>query len=197
MGRHSARTAAFRRASSALAVLSLAVFGCQSAPDMSDSSSGHAAAVFPAGSGASPLVAVLHPLQDSGVSGVVRFEAVEGGVSVTAELNGLPAGKHGFHIHQYGDCTSMDGTSAGGHFNPSGAEHSGPSAEARHMGDLGNIESDGQTATLSYVDNAIDLTQIIGRGVIVHEKEDDLASQPTGNAGGRLGCGVIGVANPG
>jgi Cu-Zn family superoxide dismutase len=188
------RSAFSTRAVLTFAVLSLVAIGCQSSSDVAEVSEGHGTA---ANEPASALVAVVHPLQGSGVNGVVRFEAVEGGVAVTAEMTGLPAGKHGFHIHQYGDCTSADGTSAGGHFNPAGVEHSGPDADVRHMGDLGNIESDGNVAILSYVDKAIDLSLILGRGVIVHEKADDLASQPTGAAGGRLGCGVIGVANPG
>ena len=140
-------------------------------------------------------VAQLMPLQNSGASGVVSFTTAEVGVRVQATLTGLPEGKHGFHIHQFGDCRVADGTSAGGHFNPTEHPHSGPTSEERHMGDLGNIESDGTIATLDYVDTAIDMSLILGRGVIVHAAEDDLTSQPTGNAGGRLGCGVIGVGN--
>ncbi len=138
-------------------------------------------------------IAQLMPLQDSGVSGTVTFTAQEGGVRVQATLTGLPQGKHGFHIHQYGDCTATDGTSAGGHFNPTDHPHSGSDSTDRHMGDLGNIESDGATASLDYLDTKIEMALILGRGVIVHAAEDDLISQPTGNAGGRLGCGVIGV----
>jgi len=141
-------------------------------------------------------VAQLTSLQNSGVSGMVSFTSVEGGVRVQATLTGLPVGKHGFHIHQFGDCRAVDGTSAGGHFNPADHPHSGPESTERHMGDLGNIESDGNSASLDYVDSAIDMSLILGRGVIIHAAEDDLTSQPTGNAGGRLGCGVIGVGNP-
>lgn len=141
-------------------------------------------------------LAQLTPLQNSGVSGTVTFTDEEGGVRVQATLIGLPEGKYGFHIHQYGDCTAADGTSAGGHFNPTEHPHSGPESTERHMGDLGNIASDGATATLDYLDSKIDMSLILGRGVIVHAAEDDLTSQPTGNAGGRLGCGVIGVGNP-
>lgn len=141
-------------------------------------------------------VAQLAPLQNSGVSGTVTFTSTEGGVRVQANLTGLPDGKHGFHIHQFGDCRATDGTSAAGHFNPTEHPHSGPDSMERHMGDLGNIESDGETATLDYIDTEIDMSLILGRGVIIHAAEDDLTSQPTGNAGGRLGCGVIGVGNP-
>jgi len=143
-------------------------------------------------------VAVISPLKGSGVRGIVTFEAVEHGVRVTADLSGLTPGKHGFHIHEFGDCSSDDGSSAGGHFNPMGMPHSMPSADKRHAGDMGNIEAnaDGK-AHIDYVDAVMSLTgehAIIGHAVIVHEKEDDLKTQPTGNAGGRIACGVIGIA---
>lgn len=138
-------------------------------------------------------VAVVHPKNESDVSGMVHFEKTETGVLVKAEINGLTGDKHGFHIHQYGDCTADDGTSAGGHFNPNQNMHAGPDATDRHMGDLGNIAAVDGTAILEYVDNTISLEQIIGRGVIVHGGEDDLESQPSGAAGPRIGCGVIGI----
>ena len=143
-------------------------------------------------------IAVLHPTKSSAVSGLVTFEATQNGVRVVANISGLLPGKHGFHIHEYGDCSADDGTSAGGHFNPGGMPHSGPMAEKRHVGDLGNIEADKDgNARLEYIDKSLAFSgpdTIVGRGVIVHEKEDDLKSQPTGDAGGRLACGVIGVA---
>ncbi|HCD53275.1 MAG TPA: superoxide dismutase family protein [Balneolaceae bacterium] len=139
-------------------------------------------------------VAVVHPLGDSGVMGTVHFTAAENGVNVKAEISGLEPGKHGFHVHQYGDCTAPDGKSAGGHYNPADHEHSGPEEMMRHMGDMGNITADENgVATIDYVDNDIMMDMIIGRGVIVHAGEDDLTSQPSGAAGARLGCGVIGV----
>lgn len=143
-------------------------------------------------------IAVLHPTKGSSVSGVVRFEAIEGGVHVVADISGLTPGKHGIHIHEYGDCSSDDGSSAGGHFNPNGMPHGMPTSEQRHVGDLGNIEADKDgKAHLDYVDAMISFSgknSIVGRGVIVHEKEDDLKTQPTGAAGARIACGVIGVA---
>lgn len=143
-------------------------------------------------------IAVLHPTKGSTVSGIVRFEVVEHGIRVLADLAGLAPGKHGFHIHEFGDCSSDDGSSAGGHFNPAGMPHSMPSSEKRHAGDLGNIEADASgNAHLDYIDTVISFSgpnSIIGRGVIVHEKEDDLKTQPTGNAGARLACGVVGIA---
>ena len=140
-------------------------------------------------------VSVVHPVGDSGVSGTVEFEATTSGVTVNAQLSGLEEGNHGFHIHQYGDCTASDGTSAGGHFNPAGNEHSGPDTSNRHMGDMGNITADSNgEASLNYTDGTITIDQIIGRGIIVHAGEDDLTSQPSGAAGSRIACGVIGVA---
>lgn len=143
-------------------------------------------------------IAVLTPTAGSETSGVVTFEMVEGGVRVVADISGLTPGNHGFHIHEYGDCSAEDGTSAGGHFNPTEMPHSMPTAEKRHVGDLGNIEADDNgRAQLDYVDSMLKMsgpTSILGRGVIVHEKEDDLTTQPTGAAGARLACGVIGVA---
>ena len=116
---------------------------------------------------------------------------------VVADISGLTPGKHGFHIHEYGDCSSDDGTSAGGHFNPNGMPHSMPTSEQRHVGDLGNIEADKDgKAHLDYFDTVISFSgknSIVGRGLIVHEKEDDLKTQPTGAAGARVACGVIGV----
>lgn len=145
----------------------------------------------------SRAIAVLHPTKGSSVSGIVRFEVVEKGIRVVADVTGLAPGKHGFHIHEYGDCSSDDGSSAGGHFNPTGMPHGMPSGDKRHVGDLGNIVADSTgTAHLDYVDNQISFSgqnSIIGRGVIVHEKEDDLKTQPTGNAGARLACGVVGI----
>src|SRR5438105_4049900 len=97
-------------------------------------------------------VAVLHPTQGNSVEGTVHFMAVSGGVSVKATVKGLAAGAHGFHVHEFGDCTAADGASAGGHFNPTGHPHAGPADPVRHAGDLGNVTAaaaDG-TATLEW-----------------------------------------------
>jgi superoxide dismutase, Cu-Zn family len=143
-------------------------------------------------------VAVLHPTQNNKTKGTIIFRKVSGGISVQGTIEGLTPGKHGFHIHEFGDCSAPDAASAGGHFNPTGADHGARTAEDRHVGDLGNIEADENgIAKISYVDEHLSFDgnrSIIGRGVIVHEKEDDLTTQPTGDAGGRLACGVIGAA---
>jgi len=145
------------------------------------------------------LVAVMHPTMGNMVEGVVRFFKVDDGVRVVAEIHGLPPNStHGFHIHEFGDCTAPDAISAGGHFDPHGDPHGGPGDDERHAGDMGNLVSDEEgVAELDYTDPLISLSgddTILGRGVIVHAEEDDLETQPTGDAGARLGCGVIGVA---
>lgn len=148
--------------------------------------------------GPARAVAVLMPTAGNAAHGTVTFTVVEGGVRITAQFEGLAAGDHGFHIHEFGDCTAADGTSAGGHFNPGGAPHAGPDAEARHVGDLGNLTADTQgMASYDRLDHTLRLDGphgVIGRGVVVHAAPDDLATQPTGNAGGRVACGVIGMA---
>ena len=143
-------------------------------------------------------VAVLHPTAGNSVEGTVHFMAVSGGVNVKASLKGLAPGNHGFHVHEYGDCTAPDGASAGGHFNPRGEPHGAPTDAHRHEGDLGNVTaaSDG-TATLEWTDRQMKLDGaegVIGHAVIVHANPDDLKTQPSGNAGARVACGVIGVA---
>ena len=145
----------------------------------------------------SKAVCVLYPTQGNKVSGTITFTITDKGVRVVADIHGLTSGKHGFHIHEYGDCTSADGSSAGGHFNPMGKSHGSPMDMTRHMGDMGNIEADANgDAHLDYVDTMISLSgenSIIGRSIIVHKGEDDLKTQPTGNAGARVACGVIGI----
>jgi Cu-Zn family superoxide dismutase len=142
--------------------------------------------------------AVLHPTKDSKVEGWVAFVPAEKGVKVTGVITGLTPGKHGFHVHEFGDCTAPDATSAGAHFNPTGEPHGAPTDPKRHEGDLGNVEAgaDGKV-TLDYTDPALSFDgakSILGHGVIVHAAPDDLKSQPGGNAGARAACGVIGIA---
>jgi superoxide dismutase, Cu-Zn family len=144
-------------------------------------------------------IAVLHPTAGNNVTGLVTFTKSGDAVRVVADITGLTPGKHGFHVHEFGDCSSSDGSSAGGHFNPTHKQHGAPDASERHAGDLGNIEADASgKAHLEWSDKVMKLSgtdSIVGHAVIVHEKADDF-SQPTGNAGGRLACGVIGVAKP-
>jgi Cu-Zn family superoxide dismutase len=145
-------------------------------------------------------VAVVHGLGDSKVNGTVKFTQKEGGVEIEAALTGLTPGEHGFHIHEFGDCSMADGKCAGGHFNPTGQPHGAPDSDKRHAGDFGNIKADESgKATYKRVDNMISFSganSIIGRAVIVHAKPDDLKTQPSGDAGDRIGCGAIGIADP-
>lgn len=143
-------------------------------------------------------VAKMQPTQGNEVQGQIRFKQEDRGIRILAEVSGLTPGKHGFHIHQYGDCTAADGKSAGGHFNPEKYPHAGPNDAHRHMGDLGNIMADENgVGVLDVIDPKLTFEgakSIIGRGVIIHAKPDDLSSQPTGFAGPREACGVIGIA---
>jgi superoxide dismutase, Cu-Zn family len=144
-------------------------------------------------------IAVLHPTAGNKVSGTVTFTEVADGVQVQAEITGLTPGKHGFHVHEFGDCSAADLASAGAHFNPTNKPHAGPDAPERHAGDMGNVEADASgAAKLDYVDHDISLTNdqrcVIGRSVVVHAKADDLKSQPAGDSGARIACGVVGIA---
>jgi Cu-Zn family superoxide dismutase len=146
-------------------------------------------------------ICVLTPTEGNDVQGTVTFTQQADGVLVEGHIMGLaPESKHGFHIHEFGDISKSDGTSAGGHFNPGGHEHGAPAAEKRHAGDLGNIEVDKNGhAMYSRVDKVIELNGpncILGRGLIIHAGTDDLKTQPTGDAGARVAMGVIGVAKP-
>lgn len=146
-------------------------------------------------------VAVVRGLGDHKVSGKVTFTQKADGVEIVAELTGLQPGEHGFHVHEFGDCSMADGKCAGGHFNPTSMPHAGPDNPKRHVGDLGNIKAD-STGKASYkrLDTMITLSganSVIGRSVIVHAKPDDFTTQtPPGNAGDRIGCGTIGIADP-
>ncbi len=143
-------------------------------------------------------IAVLNPTEGSKVKGYVSFERDGKAVRLIAVVDGLAPGPHGIHIHEYGDCTSPDAGSAGGHYNPFDAPHAGPKAEKRHVGDLGNITADKSGhARLELTDKLLKLegpNSIVGRSVIVHAHADDFKTQPTGDSGARVACGVIGYS---
>lgn len=136
---------------------------------------------------------------------MIEKQEGEGAVQVNGQLTGLKQGLHGFHIHEFGDNTNGC-ISAGPHFNPDKKEHGGPTDAERHVGDLGNVEANAEgIAKINIHDKQISLTgpnSILGRTVVVHADPDDLGkgghelSKTTGNAGGRLACAVIGLAQP-
>jgi Cu-Zn family superoxide dismutase len=151
------------------------------------------------GAAITKAVAVLFPTKGSDVKGRVTF--TEGGrtIHVHAEISGLTPGEHGFHIHEFG-VWSEDGMASGPHFDPTKSPHAAPTSPKRHIGDLGNVRANA-SGNVNYEVDDPHLRfhgphSIIGRGVVVHEKVDDLKTQPSGNAGGRLAVGIIGVAKP-
>lgn len=148
---------------------------------------------------ATPLVAtaVLQPREGKTASGTVTFTELDGQVEVVAEVRAVEtSGRHGFHLHEHGDCSAPDFTSAGGHFDPHGGRHGSPAEAASHAGDFGNVDI-GEDGTGRLVLRTDKLTvtpgpaSVVGRAVILHEQRDDLESQPTGDAGGRIACGVV------
>ena len=143
--------------------------------------------------------AVVHIAGASGslVSGTLALAPLHGGVRMTGDIGGLTPGSHGFHIHQTGDCSAADAASAGGHFNPTGSGHGRAGTAAHHAGDIDNIVAD--ASGVAHVDvqlRGVSLggsptTDIVGRALVVHASPDDYRSQPAGNSGMRVGCGVI------
>ena len=141
-------------------------------------------------------VADLAPTKGNDTKGSVAFTQSGERVTVVAEISGLTPGGHGFHIHEKGDCTAEDATSAGGHFNPAGKPHADPASRDRHAGDMPMLMADAAgnarlTTTLDIVTIGGGTADIVGRGVIVHKDADDYKTQPTGNSGARVACGVI------
>ena len=149
------------------------------------------------GGGGATAVATLEPTKGNTTSGTVTFAQRGDRVRVTANLKGLkPGAEHGFHVHEKGDCSSGDGMSAGGHFNPAGKPHGQHPGAERHAGDMPNLKADASgRATATFETSNITIGQgaadIVGKGLIVHRDPDDYKSQPAGNAGPRLACAVI------
>jgi superoxide dismutase, Cu-Zn family len=161
------------------AVAAAALAGCQSIP-----------------ADAPSATASLQPTRGSSVSGKATFQQVGDKVHVVAVISGLTPGEHGFHIHDAGDCSSGDGMSAKGHFNPLGKPHAHPGTPERHAGDMPALKADQYgnaelETDLDIVTVSPGPTSIVGRGLIVHADPDDYRTQPTGNAGARLACAVI------
>ena len=141
--------------------------------------------------------ATIESRSGSNVRGWAAFtDRSTGGVRIEVHIENAPPGVHGLHVHERGDCSAPDASSAGGHFNPGGMPHAAPGETRRHAGDLGNItiEANG-TGHLELVSDLLTVrpgpNSVVGKSVIFHEKADDMRTQPTGDAGGRLGCGVV------
>jgi len=142
--------------------------------------------------------AELKATSGNGVSGTLTLTQQSGGVHITGTIAGLtPNSTHGFHVHEKGDCSAPDATSAGGHFNPEHHQHGNPASEERHAGDMPNVVSDAKgTAKVDIVATGVtlrsgDADDIVGKAIIVHQKADDYKSQPSGNAGSRIACAII------
>ena len=138
----------------------------------------------------------LAPTAGNTVSGVVSFAQAGDKVRVTGELTGLTPGAHGFHVHDKGDCSAPDATSAGGHFNPGAKQHGHPDQGEHHAGDLPLLVADAAgVARITAYSDVISIGggagNVVGRSVVVHAAADDFKSQPAGNSGPRVACGVI------
>jgi superoxide dismutase, Cu-Zn family len=141
--------------------------------------------------------ATLQPSKGAKTAGTADFYQIGNKVRVVANVSGLTPGReHGFHVHEAGDCSSGDGMSAKGHFNPQGKPHGDPRGSERHAGDMPMLRAD--ASGNAKLDSELDImtvtagpTSVVGRGLIVHADPDDYKTQPTGNAGARLACAVI------
>jgi Cu-Zn family superoxide dismutase len=185
-----------------LAALSFAVTGCVNSDGDHHDHADMAHMHENMWSSVNHAVAVIQPTQGNAISGVIDFTQTPEGLHIHGTISGLaPGSVHAIHIHEFGDQNSADGMAAGGHYNPEGHKHGAPGGAEHHAGDFGNITADASgTATVDLTVNDISIAgmkdPIIGRGVVIHAKADDFVTQPTGNAGGRIGVGVIGVAKP-
>ncbi len=141
--------------------------------------------------------AMIEGRSGSEMSGMAIFAETDGSVTVTVEIEKAPPGIHAAHLHEFGDCSAMDGKSAGGHWNPTTMAHGKWGEEQFHLGDLGNIDvgEDGLGSITLTTDRwslgTGEDDDIVGLGIIVHASADDFTTQPTGAAGGRIGCGVV------
>jgi Cu-Zn family superoxide dismutase len=144
-------------------------------------------------------VAELSPTQGNSASGTVTFVERSGKLIVDGRFKGLAPGLHGLHIHEKGDCSAPDAMSAGGHYNPTGEPHGGPDNPRHHGGDFGNLTADanGDATLHATVDigrigiGKLAANSIAGKALVIHADPDDLTSQPAGNSGNRVACGVI------
>src|SRR5688572_19339928 len=152
---------------------------------------------------AAQAVAQIAPTQGNTVNGSLALAPSTAGVRITGAIQGLkPDAEFGFHVHEKGDCSAPDGSSAGGHFNPTQAEHGNPSGAAHHAGDMVNIRSNAEgvaqvdTTAAGTALHGDPGTDLMGKAIVVHESPDDYTTQPSGNSGKRVACGVIAAPSP-
>jgi superoxide dismutase, Cu-Zn family len=148
-------------------------------------------------------VAQIAPTQGNTVTGSLALAQSPEGVRITGSVQGLkPDAEFGFHVHEEGDCSAPDGSSAGAHFNPTQAQHGNPGGGAHHAGDMVNIRSNSEgvahadTTAAGTSLHGDPNTDIMGKAIVVHESPDDYTTQPSGNSGKRVACGVIAAPNP-
>lgn len=193
---------------SALVAAALGLGACSSPsapPGATDAASpgtvamaGTTAMAGPAMAAAREAQVVLKPTQGHDANGTLTLRAEGDGLRISGELAGLkPGSEHGFHVHENGDCSAPDATSAGGHFNPAGQAHGSMDANPHHVGDMPNQTANAQgVADVNVLVHDMSLDpgsdhNVIGRALVVHAQPDDYQSQPSGNAGARIACGVI------
>ncbi|MGY2492458.1 superoxide dismutase family protein [Cupriavidus sp. CP313] len=174
----------------------IALAGCAGSGKTS-SSAASASGTSASGSGSARATATLQPKSGTNTGGTVTFQQQPGGVMMTAAITGLPPSSvHGFHVHEKGDCSAPDAMSAGGHFNPTGKPHGQMTMPDHHAGDMNNVTADASgnvrvSMLLPDLTVGTGANSVIGRAVVVHKDPDDYKTQPTGNAGGRIACGVV------
>ncbi len=178
-------------------VVAAMALGAAAAGQQPPSPAGTSARTGTSAAQASAAAAAIEPRSGSKVTGKATFAASAGKVTMRVDVTGLAPGAHAIHLHENGDCSDPEAKAAGGHWNPTKAQHGRWGEGAFHHGDIGNLEADAAgKATLTFATDLWTIggdpgTNIVGRSVVVHEKVDDFQTQPTGNAGGRVGCGVI------
>lgn len=181
-----------------LSAATLILAACSKKPD--DQAAAPAEASAPAPAAPPPMTAsvTLAPTQGNTAAGNLTLTAEGSGLHVTGSLTGLkPDAEFGFHIHEKGDCSAPDASSAGDHFNPTNMQHGDPNGTEHHAGDMLNAKSDAQgTAQVDVTANGVSLVDtstdnVHGRAIVLHEKADDYKTQPSGDSGKRIACGVI------
>jgi superoxide dismutase, Cu-Zn family len=172
-----------KKAILSFAIITALIIGCKTSTKSND---------------AKTLTVNLEPKSNSTVSGTATFTEKNGKVTFVAKVAGLQPGLHAIHIHEKSDCTAADGSSAGGHWNPTFKKHGKWGSAEYHKGDIGNFTADAKgngTITLTTDEWCVgcgDATKdVLGKGLIVHQGTDDFTTQPTGNAGGRVACAGI------